>query len=397
MDHIIQKARQIQDTLVTHRRKLHQMPELDLDLPETKAYVMDQLLALGLTPLEVGKSGLSVTIGRGEINKTVLLRGDMDGLPLKEEASVPFQSTNGRMHACGHDLHTAMLLGAARLLSEMASEIPGTVKLMFQPGEETLRGAQDMIDHGILENVDAAMMLHVFTGVPAPSGCFILPEPGPTTAASDWFEIQIQGKGGHGAMPERAVDPLNIAAHTHLALQSLNSRELAATDPVVVTVGKMAGGETANVIPDTALLVGTVRTFDEETRDYVEDRLTALAKGVATTFRGEARVDYRRGCPSVITDETTLEILRASLLGRFDEGQVLDFSTLSKGGKLMGSEDFAFVTQRVPSVMMGLTAGNALEGYTFPHHHPRTLFDESALAFGTAAYVGFALDWFNHQ
>ncbi|OPL09602.1 MAG: amidohydrolase [delta proteobacterium ML8_F1] len=397
MDAIVEKAASIQENLVNHRRTLHQMPELDLSLPRTRAYVTEQLRALGLEPVAVGEGGLSVTIGRGEIDRTVLLRADMDALPIIEETAVPFKARGDAMHACGHDLHTAMLLGAAGLLMEMAGDIPGTVKLMFQPGEETLRGARDMIENGILEGVDAAMMIHVFTGVPAPSGLFILPEAGPTTAASDWFEILIQGKGGHGAMPENTVDPLNIAAHTHISLQGLNSREIAATDPAVITIGRMAGGSTSNVIPDTALLQGTVRTFDETTRDFIEERITAIARGVATSFRGEAEVTYRRGCPSVVTDSDTLEILRDALSRHFDDTSLLDFSSLSKGGKLMGSEDFSFVTKAVPSVMLGLTAGNSEEGYAFPHHHPKTVFDESCLYLGTAAYVGFALEWMSRQ
>jgi amidohydrolase len=392
MPNIADDARRIQEELRKHRRFLHQTPELDLSLPRTSEYVRKQLEDLGYAPKDCGPSGLVAVAGHPEKGATILLRADMDGLPVAEATDLEFKSTNGNAHACGHDLHTAMLLGAAKLLKEREAGLMGAVKLMFQPGEETAHGAPAMLEAGVLENprVDAAMMLHVFSGLPLPSGTFVLSQDEYVAAACDFFEIQIQGKGGHGAMPQYAVDPLNIAAHLHLALQEINSREVGVADPLALTIGYIRGGTAYNVLPDSAVMGGSVRTYAPANRDFVQKRLEEMAVGTARTFRGEAELVYTRGSPAFHNNVELAREVRASLAAIFGTEAVL---TELPGMKLMGSEDFAFVSEKVPAIMGALAAGEPKDGYAYPQHHPKIRFDEEVLWRGAAAYAGAALDW----
>lgn len=400
MKKIVQRAESLQEWLVAHRRYLHENAELDMTLPKTTAYVRKQLEEMGYEPKEICESGLLVTIGGKKPGKVILLRGDMDALPLTEETNLEFKSTNGNMHACGHDLHTTMLLGAAKILKEREDELHGTVKLMFQPAEETLKGAKAMVNAGILENpkVDAAMMIHVFTGLPAPSGLFIIPDPGPSSAASDWFDIEVKGKGGHGAMPDTTIDPLNILSHIHIALQTINSREIRPTDSAVVTVGMMQGGTALNIIPDTASMSGTIRTFSKENRDFIPQRIIDISEGIAKTFRAEANVKITNGVPAVFNDDSLCKNVTNALTTAFGEESVFKMADLIPGGgKMMGSEDFSFVTEEVPSLMIALSTGNAKDGYIYPQHHPKARFDEQPLYKGAAAYACTALHWLNEN
>ncbi|MCL1796584.1 MAG: M20 family metallopeptidase, partial [Clostridia bacterium] len=283
---MLEQAMIIREEMVQHRRAIHRNAEIRFDLPLTRAYVLETLTGMGYSPREVG-GGIVAVAGDGSTRKTFLLRADMDALPIREENDLPFRSQTGFMHACGHDLHTAMLLGAARLLKACEHTLKGRVKLMFQPAEEVMGGAIRMIDEGLLADppVDAAMMIHVLPALPAPAGTAIFSGGHPNYSACDWFEISIQGKGGHGAMPDKTVDPLNVAAHTHIALQAVVAREVGPQTPIVVTVGEMHGGTVSNVIPDTATLRGTIRTFDESARAFAKERVRQIAQGVAETFR----------------------------------------------------------------------------------------------------------------
>ncbi|MMZ53025.1 putative hydrolase YxeP [compost metagenome] len=389
-------AHQLQDKLVKHRHHLHAVPELDLSLPRTTAYVKEVLESMGLEPTPVGESGLMVTIGGQHAGKVILIRADMDGLPIQEETELSFASLNGNMHACGHDLHTSMLLGAAEILKANEEQLRGTVKLMFQPGEETLHGAKMMLENGILDNpkVDAAMMLHVLTGMPIPIGQFVVPEAGGAiSASSDWFEIIIRGRGAHGAMPSAAVDPLNVAAHLHLALQGILSREIPPVESAVLTIGVMEGGSTNNVIPDTARMKGSVRTFNAALRDKMETRIHDISAGIGETFQAKVDVIYTRGCPEVKTDSGLNCQMRTTIANTFGASSLIGITQLIPGGKLMGSEDFAFVSQAVPSTSVFLNAGNTEEGYGYPVHHPKTMFSDEVLYKGAAAYAAFARDW----
>lgn len=389
-------ANQLQEKLVMYRHRLHAIPELDLSLPRTTAYVKEVLESIGLSPTPVGESGLMVTIGGQRPGKVILIRADMDGLPIKEEADISFASLNGNMHACGHDLHTSMLLGAAEILKEKEEQLCGTVKLMFQPGEETLHGAKMMLENGILENpkVDAAMMLHVLSGMPIPEGQFLIPEAGDTiSSSSDWFEIVIHGRGAHGAMPDAAVDPLNVAAHLHLALQGIISREISPIESAVLTIGVMEGGSTNNVIPDIARMKGSVRTFNSILRDKIETRIHEISTGIGETFHAKVDVIYTRGCPEVKIDSGLNKQMKTTITDTFGASSFINLTQLIPGGKLMGSEDFAFVTQAVPSTSVFITAGDTKEGYSYPMHHPKVMFSDDVLSKGAAVYAAFARDW----
>ena len=397
----LEEAQAMRETIVADRRYLHTHPGTGFDIKETVDYVKKELEALGYEPKECGKAGLVALAGGKKPGKVFMLRADMDALPIHEEADVEFASDNGCMHACGHDMHTSMLLGAARLLKEHEDEIEGTVKLMFQPAEEIFEGSHDMIEAGLLDNpkVDAALMIHVMAGMPFPAGTVIVSAPGVSAPAADYFEIKVQGKGCHGSMPNAGVDPLNAAAHILIALQEIHARELAMGDQAVMTIGTMHAGKAANAIPDTAMMGGSIRTFDEETRGFLKQRLTEVAEGVAKTFRAEATVTFGSGCPTLVNDtelSNCADKYVKELLGEGKAFSVAQLNAMSGGGKsskAAGSEDFAYVSQEIPSIMLALAAGQPEKGYQYPQHHPMVKFDEDALAGGSAVYAYTAMRW----
>lgn len=391
----IEKAQSIQSELVELRRKIHMTAETGMNLEKTSKIVVEELKKLGIDSKVIAHSGVVCEIGGKKPGKVFLIRADMDALPILEEADVDFKATNSNMHACGHDLHTTMLLGAARLLKDIEDEIEGTVKLMFQPAEETLLGAKAMIDEGVLENpkVDAALMIHAVTGLPVPSGMVLVPNEGPLSSSSDKFEIYIKGKGGHGSMPDQTVDPLNVMSHIHIALQAIISREVSATNPSVLTVGKMEGGFVSNIIPDSAYMEGTIRAFCPKNRAFIIKRLEEICTSVAATFRAEVKVVFPNGCGSIVVDKDVSTLVRNTLVEELGEDMVADASKAFPGGKFMGSEDFSFVSDRVPGILLGVFAGNSEEGYIYPLHHPKVMFDESALKTGAAVYASTAVSW----
>ena len=398
---LLREAEAIQDHVLRERRTLHQCPGTGFDIGDTLAFVRQELTDMGLQPVECGRAGLVALVGGKRPGKVFLLRADMDALPIQEEADVDFASQNGRMHACGHDLHTAMLLGAARLLKAHEDEIDGTVKLMFQPAEEIFEGSHDMIEAGLLEHpkVDAALMIHVMAGMPFPAGTVVVSAPGVSAPAADYFDIKVQGKGCHGSMPNTGVDPLTAAAHILIALQELHARELAMDDRAVLTIGTMNAGTAANVIPDTVTMGGSIRTFDEETRAFIKQRMTDIAKGVAGAFRAEAEVTFGSGCPTLVNDKdlsACCETYVKELLAPGKAFSVAELNAMGGGGqssKSAGSEDFAYVSQEVPSIMLALASGQPEKGYEYPQHHPMVKFDEDALTGGSAVYAYTALRW----
>lgn len=390
----LKEAKALEQELVENRRWLHSHAEVAFDLTETKTYVRAKLEQMGYSPTDCGRAGLVVTVGGKKPGKTFLLRADMDALPIPEESGEAFASENGAMHACGHDLHTAILLGAAKLLKDHEEEIPGTVKLMFQPAEEIFEGAKDMIAHGVLENPrpDAALMLHVTAAIPMPAGMFIVCAPGVSAPAADYFTIRVQGKGCHGSAPQNGIDALTAASHILIALQEIHARELAPSEEAVLTVGTFHGGTASNVIADSAELGGTIRTYDEKTRSYLKERMTVIAESVAGAYRAEAAVEFGSGCPTLVNDGDLAKQVRESLAGLLGQQMVLNASDLGgmRGG---GSEDFAYVSQQVPALMLALAAGEPAKGYTFPQHHPKVKFDESVLPIGAAAFAHAAVEW----
>ncbi len=395
---IMNDAKQLQEKIVCHRRKFHENPEIHLELPLTRAYVMDELRAMGYEPIE-NAGGILATVGGKKDGKVFLIRGDMDALPLQELVDVEFKSKNENMHACGHDLHTAMLLGAAAILKQHEDEISGTIKLMFQAAEETLSGAKLMVDAGILENptVDAAMMIHVASALPFPCGSVILPSGGPIAAGSDNFVIRIKGKGGHGAAPEMAIDPLNIAAHICIALQEIPARELAFNDEAVINICMIKGGETVNVIPDSAEMRGTFRSFSPKVRENVKQRIIDIAEGTAKIFRGTAEVEYITGCPAVEIRGTVAQEVTEILKGLLPEEHILTEKNTPHWTKMAGSEDFAYVAERVPAAYATLVAGSTEDGYTYGGHNPFVRYDENALSTGAAVYAYSAMRWLDEH
>lgn len=398
---LLQEAASYQEQLVRTRRFLHTHPGTGFDIQETVDYVKQELISMGYEPQMCGKSGIVALAGGKKDGKVFLIRGDMDALPMKEEADVSFPSTNGKMHACGHDMHTTMMLGAARLLKAHEDEIEGTVKLMFQPAEEIFEGSHDMIEAGVLKNpdVDAAMMIHVMAGLPLPAGTVISCDGGVSAPAADYFYIDIQGKGCHGSMPNNGVDPVTVAAHIITGLQEIHARELGLSDEAILTIGTVNAGNAANVIPDTAHMSGTIRTYDESTRAFIKQRVSEIASGIATAFRATATVTYGSGCPclynnpdlAVCTADYLKELLGPSKA--FTASALNAMSGEGKAPKSTGSEDFAYVSQEVPSIMFALAAGTPQEGYCYPQHHPKVKFDEAALSEGCAVYAYTAMRW----
>ena len=393
-EQILQEAKALQEEIKSHRLWLHTHAETGFDLTETKPYVKSALTKMGYTVQDCGKSGLVTTVGKSG-GKVILLRADMDALPIAEEADVDFACKNGRMHACGHDMHTAMLLGAAKILKAHESELDGMVKLMFQPAEEIFEGSKDMIASGVLENPrpGAALMIHVAAGMPLPAGTVVVSAPGVSAPAADYFTIRVHGKGCHGSAPQNGIDPLTAAAHILIALQEIHARELSASDEAVLTIGTFHAGEAGNVIPDTATMGGTIRTYDEKTRAYLKERMTAIAENVAEAFRATAEVNFGSGCPTLVNDKALSETVTGYLKDLLGANRAFTTAELS-GGKPArggGSEDFAYVSHEVPSLMLALAAGEPSKGYLYPQHHPKVKFDESVLSTGAAVFVDCAL------
>ncbi|MCB1274231.1 MAG: amidohydrolase [Leucobacter sp.] len=394
---IFQAARELSDELIRIRRELHECPELGLDLPRTQARVLAELQGL---PLEItlGRNSSSVTAvmrgtgvpsGRGEA-EAVLLRADMDALPVEEGTGLPFASkAPGRMHACGHDLHVAMLIGAARLLSERRDQLGGDVVFMFQPGEEGHNGAGKMIEEGVLDaagpRVRAAYAMHVFSHQPYGRFATI---PGVIMSASDGLLVTIRGRGGHGAEPHNTRDPITALAAMVSALQTMVTRQFDIFDPVIVTVGKIRAGEQRNVIPDTAVLEATIRSFSSQSRERLRRVIPQVLEGIAAAHGLEVDVDYREEYPVTINASEETDFVEDTVRTLFGADR---FFQLQK--PMNGSEDFSHVLNEVPGCIVAL--GSAPAG-TNPreqpmNHSPRAVFDEGVLPDGAALYAALAL------
>lgn len=402
MNTILEEAKALQEEIRTNRRWLHAHAEVGFDLTQTKAYVKKQLTDMGYEPVECGKAGLVALAGGKQPGRTFLLRADMDALPIAEESGETFACRAGAMHACGHDMHTAMLLGAAKILKAHEAEIRGTVKLMFQPAEEVFEGSSDMIENGVLENPapDAAIMIHVMANTPMPAGMIAVSAPGVSAPAADYFTIRVQGKGCHGSAPQNGVDALTAAAHILIALQEIQARELGASEEVVMTIGTFHGGSASNVIADSAELGGTIRTYDEQTRAFLKERMESITPAIAQAFRAAATIEYGSGCPTLVNDGDLAVKAKKYLTQLLGPERVVAASDLQTGGRSArggGSEDFAYVSQKVPSLMLALAAGEPDKGYGFPQHHPKVRFDETALSTGAAVLAEMALRWLEEQ
>lgn len=367
------------------RREFHRHPELAFAEQWTSARISRFLQEAGI-PFQggyAGGTGLVACIeGRGA--PCVALRADMDALAIAEETGLPYASEHpGQMHACGHDGHMACLCGVARMLWHCREQLPGTVRLLFQPGEENAGGGRRMVDEGALEGVDAAFALHAWPGIPA---AHLALAPGTVMASADFFQIRIRGRGGHGAEPGGAVDPIVAASHTAAALHTVVSREVNPWQAAVLSIGKLAAGNAPNIIPDEALLEGTLRALDEPVRAHLREAVARVARHTAAAFRAEATVEFQEpGYPPLRNDGALAEFSARTLRALFGEAAVQDFPH-----PVMTSEDFAFYTQAVPGVFLFL--GNDGRAETArPRLHTATFdFNEAALATGMLALSGLA-------
>lgn len=382
MDYM-QRAQALREETVAHRRYFHTNAEVGLETPKAVAYVMEQLTKYGLTPEKCGH-GVAAEIGTG--SKTLLLRADMDALPMGEESGESFACPTGtEAHACGHDFHAAMLLTAARLLKEDETALGGRVRLMFQPAEETFEGANDMIAHGILEGVDAALAFHVSPGK-MPVGMFFYNSGGVMMSSVDGFRIVVRGKGAHGAYPHYSVDPIHIAVQIYLALEGLIAREVDPEKSCVLTVGNFSAGSAPNIIPDTAVLQGTIRTNDAHCRELLVRRMKEEAAGIAQLCGGSAEIVMLSQVPPLVCNKALTDQMAGYL-------QELPGLTPNSGIAASASEDFALVAERVPSTFMYLSAGFQDERGEAPAHNPKVRFNEDVCAIGPACLAHCAAQW----
>jgi amidohydrolase len=385
---LLDAANAIAESVIADRRAIHRRPELAYRERETADLVSRRLSELGI-PFRNGVAGTGVIglIEGARPGRTVLLRADMDALPIEEVSTAPYASTNpGVMHACGHDAHTAILVGASRMLMERRGELAGRVKLMFQPAEEGGAGALRMIEEGLLDDpvVDAAFMLHVAHTSPVGT---VATAAGPVLAGADAFTITIEGEGGHASRPHITVDPVVAAAHVVTALQTLVSREVPPGEPAVVTMGRIAAGTAHNVIPDRAVIEGTIRAYDDELMRRLERRLQETAEGVASGLRARAAVEFSMRYPPTVNDPAMAELMAgaaASALG----AEAVDETTPQ-----MAAEDFSFVLQRVPGAMMRLGVRSPDWPEPRPVHTARFDLDEGALPVGVAVMTSVALEF----
>ena len=389
MNKYLARANQLVPELVENRRHFHRHPEVRNELFETVKYVKAQLEDMGYQVQEICQCGLVVLAGGKKPGKCILIRGDMDALPMPEDTGLEFSSENpGAMHACGHDLHMAMLLGAAKLLKEHEDEIEGTVKICFQPNEETFGGAKAMIEAGVLENphVDAAFAIHV--GSMADVGTLDYGK-GLTMGSADGFSIHVKGKGCHGAAPNSGISPINIGVHIYLTLQELLAREVNPAEQCTLTVGSMLFGDGAtNVIPSEGVLNGTMRGFNAELINHLRQRVEEISVGTARVFGGDAEVEWLFSSPAMYCDpEFTDEVVRyaADVVGQD--------RMIPKKSRATGSEDFAYFGEKVPSQIFWLGAGVDDKTKRISTHNPTVLFSEDALPYGAAVYTQCAIEW----
>lgn len=387
------EALEIENEIINTRRFLHNHAETGFELSETVDFVKSKLKEIGCEYSDCGKSGITALIGKGETDSVFMLRADMDALPIEEKTGLDFSCGSGNMHACGHDMHTAMLLGATRILKNHESEIKGTVKIMFQPAEEIFSGALNMIENGVLKNPDvkSALSVHVFSGIPVKTGTVIIPVKGIGAPAADYFTVNVQGKSCHGSTPHLGTDSITVAARILLGLEEISARETSVADKSVLTVGLFRGGNVGNVIADETVLQGTLRSFSDETRKKIKKRISEIAENIGNAYHTKTTVSFENGCPTLENDGELVDEVKKNTLQLLGSDFVIDASDFSDNTQTGGSEDFSFVSKDVPSVMLGLASGEPENGFVYGQHHPKVDFDESVLKIGSTvmAYNAF--------
>ncbi|MGD6879203.1 amidohydrolase [Bacillus infantis] len=376
------------EELVSIRRKLHSEPELPWEEEKTTEFVVTSLEKLGIPFRRMNPTGVVAEIAGGKSGKRVALRADMDALPVDElNNNLPYVSSSpGKMHACGHDAHTSMLLAAAKALVKIKGELPGTVRLIFQPAEEIAEGAKEMVKQGAMVGGDNVFGIHIWSQMPTHK---ISCTPGPSFASGDIFRIKFKGRGGHGAMPHECIDAAVVASSFVMNVQAVVSRAIDPQSPAVLTVGKMSAGTRFNVIAENAEIEGTVRCFDAETRDHVEMLLKQFAEQTASVYGAEAKVEYIRGTDAVINEEHS-----AGLVQKIAE-EAFGKEAIYHEKPTMGGEDFSIYLAHAPGSFALVGSGNPDKDTEWAHHHGRFNIDEDALTTGAELYAQYAWVYLN--
>lgn len=392
IDSFLREIKKREDRLIALRREFHKVPEIGGDLPKTQKIICDFLDKIRV-PYTVNPNddGLVAEIKGREDGKIIALRADMDGLHINEDIDLPFKSQiDGQMHGCGHDAHVAILLIAAEILNEQKDKLNGTVRLLFQSGEETGTGAKQMVACGALDGVDAICALHIgnLAGDDHNAGDIIV-LPGPVSAGKDKFTITIRGKGTHSAFPEKGIDPILIASRIVNACEEISARELPAGTAAVVSFGSFQAGVDHNTIPDMAVLKGSIRVQDERIRNRIGERLTCISQNIAAAFRAQCDVNITKGSQTVMNDPKFSEFVAKAIARVLGENKVVTRTASA----LMGSDDFANYASKAPAVYFFLHTNNVEKGIAEANHNPRFDVDESVLWEGVAAYVAIAIDF----
>lgn len=386
-----EKALHLKEETIALRRWFHTNAEVGLHMPKAQAYVLTELEKLGIKANPCGH-GVSAVLGKP--GKCILLRADMDALPMAEESGLAFACPTGtEAHTCGHDFHAAMLLTAAKMLKENEEALEGTVKLMFQSAEETFEGARDMMENGILDNPrpDAALAYHVTAGK-MPLGIYMYNAESTMMFSVDGFKITVKGKGSHGAYPHAGIDPINIACHVYLALESLIAREVDPAKANVLTVGKFNAGSAANIIPETATLEGTIRSNDKASRELLVRRMQEVAQRTAEVYGGTAQIEITTSVPPLICDPQ----LTKEFVG-YMAAMNIPGATPHSGIAASASEDFAAIAERIPSTFIYLSAGFPDDRGTAPAHNPKVQFNEDVCPIGASCYAHCATQWLQNN
>ena len=387
MNKFLKRAQELEASMKSDRRYLHQNAEVGFDLPITTKYVMDRLQEIGLEPKEICKSGVTALIEGKKPGKTYLLRADMDALSMNEENVLEFASKTNAAHNCGHDMHTAILLGAAQILKENVDELEGNVRLMFQPNEEAFLGSKAMIEAGVLEDVDVASCMHMMLDYDASNyAC----APGFFSSSCDGFKITVNGKGCHGAMPHLGIDPINVGMSICTAFQQLVSRETPPKETASLTFGKFSGGNTPNIVPDKVVIQGTLRTYNAELRAKLVNRMQTIVKSAGEMYGTTVEYEVLSDVPSIYVNPEMLEEVKTYL------SEIEGLTLANDNFRITPSDDMAFISEKVPTVYLLLQA--RVKDNPYPHHNPKVLFDESAMTWGAAMHAQCAFEWLrNHK
>lgn len=387
MKNYFKESEELKDELIKNRRHIHENPESGLELPQTKEYVMKYLKEIGACIKEVGKSGVQATIkGEKGQGKRVLIRADMDALPMQEESGLDFSSKNKFVaHTCGHDLHTSIGLSTAKLISKNKKDFKGEVRFMFQPAEEIFEGSKMMIENGVLDGVDIALALH--TNLTHEAGSISYYE-GYMATSCDSFKVTIKGQGGHGGYPHTTKDPINAGVMIYQQFNQLISRDADPSKHTTLTFGQFSSGSNSNIIPDSAILQGTMRTYDPEIREKLLKRIGEIVDGVSKVTECEINLEYFASVPSLYSDPS----LTKELVGYVKESSDIE---MISGERLMASEDMAFVSRKVPTVYFLLNS--KIPGNNYSHHNPKVDFSEDAMPIGAGLFVTSAINWLNNN